>query len=113
MDYRCAATSVGGFIQQLAVSYVGRGYWFYVTGVIPERIRWRTSKLGFATPERSWQRSVLRRLLDETLGDCRLEEFILVDRAREYQAKVEEMGLTDFTSWRWINLHLWTQAFGV
>jgi len=84
-----------------------------MAGVIPERIRWRTSKLGFATPERSWQRSVLRKLLDETLGDCRLEEFILVDRAREYQAKVEEMGLTDFTSWRWINLHLWTQAFGV
>ena len=84
-----------------------------MAGVIPERIRWRTSKLGFATPERSWQRSVLRKLLDETLGDCRLEEFILVDRALEYQAKVEEMGLTDFTSWRWINLHLWTQAFGV
>src|SRR4051794_4528459 len=37
MHYRCVATSVGGFIQQLAVSYVGRGYWFYVTGVIPER----------------------------------------------------------------------------
>ena len=29
------ATSVAGFIQQLAVSYVGRGYFFFVTGVIP------------------------------------------------------------------------------
>lgn len=26
-----------GFVQQLAVSYIGHGYWFYVTGVIPER----------------------------------------------------------------------------
>ncbi|QDV90784.1 hypothetical protein RAS2_18670 [Phycisphaerae bacterium RAS2] len=26
-----------GFVQQLALSYVGHGYWFYVTGVIPER----------------------------------------------------------------------------
>lgn len=34
--YRCAAKSVEGFIQQLAVSYVGRGYWFYVAGTIPE-----------------------------------------------------------------------------
>ena len=35
--YRCEATSVAGFIQQLAVSYVANGYWFYVTGEIPAR----------------------------------------------------------------------------
>jgi hypothetical protein len=29
------ATSIAGFVQQLAVSYVGRGYFFYVTGAIP------------------------------------------------------------------------------
>jgi len=34
MEYRCKATSLEGFIQQLAVSYVGRGYWFYTTGKI-------------------------------------------------------------------------------
>ena len=34
--YRCQATSVGGFVQQLAVAYLGHGYWFYVTGQIPE-----------------------------------------------------------------------------
>ena len=34
--YRCAATSVEGFIQQLAVAYVARGYWFYVAGSIPK-----------------------------------------------------------------------------
>lgn len=37
MEYRCEATSVAGFIQQLAVAYVGRGYFFYVTGDIPEK----------------------------------------------------------------------------
>jgi hypothetical protein len=37
MEYRCEATSVAGFIQQLAVAYVGRGYFFYVAGEIPER----------------------------------------------------------------------------
>lgn len=36
-EYRCEASSVEGFIQHLAVSYVGRGYVFYVTGVIPDR----------------------------------------------------------------------------
>src|SRR5438270_11298264 len=34
--YQCEAGSVGGFIQQLSVSYVARGYWFYVTGFIKE-----------------------------------------------------------------------------
>lgn len=37
MEYRCEATSIAGFIQQLAVAYVGHGYWFYVRGEIPER----------------------------------------------------------------------------
>jgi hypothetical protein len=35
--YRCETTSVHGFIQQLAVCYVGRGYLFYVTGRVPEK----------------------------------------------------------------------------
>lgn len=34
--YRCVATSVEGFIQQLAVSYIANGYYFYVQGRIPE-----------------------------------------------------------------------------
>jgi len=34
--YRCEASSVEGFVQQLAVSYLGNGYWFYVVGEIPE-----------------------------------------------------------------------------
>ena len=36
IEYRCEASSVEGFIQQLAVSYVKNGYFFYVTGTIPE-----------------------------------------------------------------------------
>ncbi|GMU82465.1 MAG: hypothetical protein AMXMBFR47_23360 [Planctomycetota bacterium] len=35
--YQCVATSEAGFVQQLAVSYLGHGYVFYVTGRIPER----------------------------------------------------------------------------
>lgn len=33
--YRCEAASLTGFIQQVAVSYVRNGYWFYVAGRIP------------------------------------------------------------------------------
>jgi hypothetical protein len=36
MAYRWVATSVAGFVQQLAVSYIAHGYLFYVAGRIPE-----------------------------------------------------------------------------
>jgi hypothetical protein len=36
MEYRCVATSLEGFIQQLAVAYIAHGYFFYVTGFVPE-----------------------------------------------------------------------------
>lgn len=34
--YRCEATSIEGFVQQLAVSYLAHGYWFYAAGSVPE-----------------------------------------------------------------------------
>ncbi len=36
MQYRAVATSIEGFIQQIACCYLRHGYWFYVTGTIPE-----------------------------------------------------------------------------
>jgi len=36
MTYRYEAASVEGFVQQLALAYVGHGHWFYVTGIVPE-----------------------------------------------------------------------------
>jgi hypothetical protein len=35
VPYRCAATSVEGFVQQIACCYLRHGYWWYVTGWIP------------------------------------------------------------------------------
>lgn len=35
ISYQCVASSVAGFLQQLAVAYLGHGYWFYVTGHVP------------------------------------------------------------------------------
>jgi|GEM_PF-2277160 len=36
LRYQSEAASVEGFIQQLAVSYVSNGYFFYVAGSVPE-----------------------------------------------------------------------------
>jgi hypothetical protein len=35
--YLCEATSIEGLVQQVALSYLRHGYWWYVTGVVPER----------------------------------------------------------------------------
>lgn len=35
-EYRCVATSVAGFVQQVAVQYLRHGYWFYVAGRVPD-----------------------------------------------------------------------------
>ena len=37
MPYRAVATSLVGFVQQIACCYLRHGYWFYVTGNIPAR----------------------------------------------------------------------------
>jgi hypothetical protein len=36
MQYRAVATSVEGFVQQIACCYLRHGYWFYATGRIPD-----------------------------------------------------------------------------
>lgn len=36
MQYRCEATSLEGFVQQLACNYLPHGYWFWVSGTVPE-----------------------------------------------------------------------------
>jgi hypothetical protein len=35
-EYRCEASTLEGFIQQLAVAYIAHGYYFYVCGNVPE-----------------------------------------------------------------------------
>src|SRR5262245_16484713 len=36
MEYRCVATSLEGFVQQLESNILRNGYWFYVAGRVPE-----------------------------------------------------------------------------
>ena len=38
LKYKWEATTLEGFVQQLAVAYVARGYFFYVTGHVPARM---------------------------------------------------------------------------
>ena len=63
--YRCEATTLEGFIQQLAVSYVGRGYYYYVLGRVPDGKDARAidQKLieRYAITEKKWTRAYRKR----------------------------------------------------
>lgn len=37
MRYRCEATSIEGFVQQVACSYLRHGYWWYVASIVPDK----------------------------------------------------------------------------
>ena len=36
LAYRCEVETIGGFVQQLAASYLAHGYYFYVWGIVPD-----------------------------------------------------------------------------
>lgn len=82
-----------------------------VAGVIPERIRWRVGKLGFTTPERIWQRTILRPLILEAVRDDCMARFVVGEKAFAFLQKLEDGDLLDFSPWRWGNLYLWMKAF--
>lgn len=82
-----------------------------MAGVLPEKIRWRTSKLGFATPERLWQQSVLRPLIEEAIQSDYMRRFIVPSLALEYLAQLGKYDVSDFAPWRWLNLYLWGKVY--
>lgn len=82
-------------------------------GLIPEEIRLRTTKLGFATPERRWQSTILRPLVEKAVSSARMAEFICPEAARAALSRIERAGVTDFLPWRLVNLDRWLELHGV
>jgi asparagine synthase (glutamine-hydrolysing) len=82
-------------------------------GLLPEKIRWRVSKLGFATPELFWRRTLFPPLIAKLIEENRVGSFILYDKAKSYFNQIEKHNLPDSAPWRWINLHLWMKVYGL
>lgn len=80
-------------------------------GVIPEKIRWRVKKLGFATPERKWQQGGLKSLMESASRDERLRPYVTPEKALHHLEQLEQQGTTDFAPWRWLNLQLWMKVY--
>ncbi len=82
-----------------------------MAGVLPERIRWRVPKLGFATPERRWLSGPLRPLVVAALDDPRVQRFVAPEAAHRYLRAWDGVTIADSTPWRWLNVHLWMNAY--
>jgi hypothetical protein len=82
MPYRCEATTVPGFVQQVAVSYVANGYLFYVAGCVPAGKDPRTidgkilERYGIAISK--WAKARRKSLGQANLQYIRFERFFLI-----------------------------------
>ena len=87
-----------------------------MTGVLPESVRQRRDKLGFATPEQRWFRGPLRDMIIEGTEATlkRYPELFSAAGVRALRADMLEGRRTlDFTLWRIANLSLWGDRFAV
>ena len=116
LDYRLVeyAFSLGpGFkIRDGVTKYLLRSS---MKGILPEEVRARTDKMGFATPLERWFRTVLRRKVSDIVGSESFRKRPYFDREGA-RLKLEEFlgGKGEgghFTIWSWVNLELWLRRF--
>jgi asparagine synthase (glutamine-hydrolysing) len=85
-------------------------------GILPEVIRERRDKLGFATPEETWFRGPLKGLILEGI-EATLKRYPGLLNAHGTRALAADMldgkRPVDFTLWRIVNLGLWGERFAV
>lgn len=84
--------------------------------VLPERVRMRQDKLGFATPESAWFRGPLRGAIEDGIAKT-LSLYPDLFNAEGVRALANDMfegrRTLDFTLWRIVSLGLWGDKFRV
>ena len=88
-----------------------------MTGLIPESVRLRTTKLGFAAPDRSWLSGPLRGPISELIsGRLRCERYVNPAALRNWYASPRS-GRANTESYlgffRILSLEMWMRAFNV
>ena len=79
-------------------------------GVIPEEIRWRTDKVGYAAPLDIWMRRDLKGWTEERIYDSQLLDMPDYDRTtieslwKDHQ---NEKANNSWALWRWVSLSEW------
>lgn len=82
-------------------------------GTLPEEIRMRARKMGFATPERLWQTGPLKPLIESAIADPKLERYIDRRAAMAHFERICAGQSFSFAPWRWLNLSLWMKEFAL
>jgi asparagine synthase (glutamine-hydrolysing) len=83
-------------------------------GIIPEEIRRRMDKMGFATPEEVWFRTALKNKIEEMIHSESFASrgyFNIREVRRTFSEHCEGKGNFSPIIWRWINLELWFRIF--
>jgi len=83
-------------------------------GTLPERVRNRMDKIGFATPEETWFRTGLREWIWKIISSKSFAERECFDVRRVNDAFDNHCrGKVNISSiiWRWVNLELWFRTF--
>jgi len=87
-----------------------------MAGILPEPVRQRRDKLGFATPEQAWFRGPLRNLMSDGVEKT-LSLYPMLFNAAGVRSLAGEMlagqRRVDFRLWRIVNLGIWGERFGV
>lgn len=87
-----------------------------MTGILPENVRERRDKLGFATPEESWFRGPLKQAVRDGVEDT-LSRYPGLLNAGATRAMLDEMldgrRTIDFSLWRIINVGIWGRVFNI
>lgn len=84
-----------------------------MSGILPEEIRLRRSKIGFETPEKRWIEKDLRGRLQEFFSkpDLQASKYYNPDAVRELLSR-PRLGIDDTSRiWRTLNLELWHREF--
>ncbi|WFU18962.1 asparagine synthase (glutamine-hydrolyzing) [Bradyrhizobium sp. CB3481] len=80
-------------------------------GLLPDPVRMRARKMGFATPEMRWQTGVLKPFILDALHSDKMADFIDREAALQARDRIEETQRLDFLPWRLLNLYLWRNQF--
>jgi len=88
-----------------------------MAGIVPDRVRWRTSKLGFAAPDRPWLADALRHRINTLLAsELRCERYLNVGALRDWYRSSEQGGVSSVSFlglFRVLSLEMWMRAFAL
>lgn len=116
LDYRLVektlATKSGMVIRKGMTKFVLRNA---MKGILPERIRMRRDKMGFATPEDEWfRREKWRAIINEVIESDTFKNrnIIAADKAKKLfeQHLNKEINISK-DIWKWVHLELWYREF--